>query len=400
MNSAVLERPEHVPAELVRQFDVYAIPGSDKDVHMAWKAVADNNPPIFWTPCNGGHWVTTIADDIVDLQTNYEDFSMVAATVPRQAYLSLPLEADPPYHTSLRGILSPLFRAATMKKIEAHALEVAIRQIEHLAPLGKCEFVKDFAQHLPIAIFLMLVDLPFEDRHILLPFAEQRFRSPDPEVRAAARQGIIDYCADVVAARRKVPGDDVISLILHAQVQGRAITDDEANSMLATVMSGGLDTVASAMSFAARFLANNPGHRQQLIEHPELVPNAVNELMRRFGIANTARLVAHDVDLHGVALKKGDQIMGPSHLYGLDEEKFPNPLEVDFTRQNAATHAAFGNGVHKCPGMNIARLEIGIFLREWLARIPDFARDPEHEPVMKTGMANTLQSLNLKWETK
>lgn len=399
VNVQTLERPAHVPAALVRDVDIYAIPDAETDIHLAWKKLADSYPPLFWTPRNGGHWITTLADDIVELQTNYHDFSMRAATIPRQSVPSLPVECDPPYHTSLRGILSPIFRASTMRRIEAHATEVAIRRIEELAPQGGCEFVEDFAQHLPIAIFLMLVDLPFEDRHHLLPLAEKRMRCPDPAVREAARQGILDYCADVVAQRRRNPGEDVISMILHATVQGRAITDDEANSMLATVMSGGLDTVVSAMSFAIRFLAGSPAHRRQLIERPEIVPNAVNELMRRFGITNTGRLVAHDMDFHGVRLKEGDQILGPAHLYGLSEEKFPHPLEVDFTRRDAATHAAFGNGPHKCPGMNIGRLEIRIMLREWLQRIPDFALDPAYPPVMKSGLANTVQRLNLIWET-
>lgn len=396
---ALAPRPAHVPPELVVDFDFYNIPGAKEDAHIAWKAL-QSGPRIFWTPRNGGHWVATQGPDIKEIQLDWQTFSYLAATIPRGSTPAIPVESDPPEHTAYRSVISPLFAPATLKGAESVARPLSITLIEGFKAAGRCEFRADFGLYLPIAIFLHLVDLPFEDRHILLPLAEKRFRSPVARERDEAKASIISYLANIMAERRERPGEDFISRILHANVKvgDRPITDAETQNILATVMSGGLDTVAAAMGFAMRFLAQHPGHRRQLIDDPSLIPNAVDELMRRHGISGTARLVTRDVIFHGVALHQGEQILNPNLLYGLDERVYPNPLEVDFRRADAGQHAAFGNGPHRCPGANLARLELRILLDEWLKRIPEFTLDPERPPVMRTGLANLVEELWLRWD--
>jgi cytochrome P450 len=392
-------RPLDVPAELVVDFDFYNIPGAREDAHLAWKRL-QSGPRIFWTPRNGGHWVATRGEDIKELQTNWEVFSYRAATIPRGSTAALPVECDPPKHTAYRSMISPLFAPATLKGAEAVARPLAVQLIEELKPRGRCEFRSEFALELPITVFLHLVDLPLESRHVLLPLAETRFRSPDAAKRDAAKAGILDFLQETIAARRVKPGNDFISRLLHSNVRvgERSITEQELQDNLASVMSGGLDTVAAAMGFAMRFLAANAGHRHQLVKERSLIPKAVDELMRRHGIAGTARLVTRDMVFRGVELHANEQILNPNLLYGLDEEIFPNPLEVDFQRPNAASHAAFGNGPHRCPGSNLARLELRILLEEWLRHIPDFRLDPDHPPVMRTGLANVIEELPLLWD--
>jgi cytochrome P450 len=403
MNSAtrpvLAPRPSHVPPELVVDFDFYNIPGAREDAHLAWKRL-QSGPRIFWTPRNGGHWVATRGEDIKELQMNWELFSYRGATIPRGSTPALPVESDPPEHTAYRSMISPLFAPATLKGAEAIARPLAIRLIDGLKPRGQCEFRKDLALEVPIAVFLHLVDLPFEARHTLLPLAEDRFRSPDAAKRDASKAGILRFLENTIKERRARPGNDFISRILHSNVRvgDRPITDEELQHNLASVMSGGLDTVAGAMGFAIRFLAQHPEHRRQLLQEPSLIPKAVDELMRRHGISGTARLLARDVVFRGVRLCKGEQILNPNLLYGLDEDIFPNALEVDFRRPNAAAHAAFGNGPHRCPGANLARLELRIVLEEWLARIPDFRLDPDRPPVMRTGLANVIEELPLLWD--
>lgn len=388
-----------MPPELVVDFDFYNIPGAREDAHLAWKRL-QAGPRIFWTPRNGGHWVATQGEDIKEIQLDWQTFSYRAATIPRGSTPALPVESDPPEHTAYRSVISPLFAPSTLKGAENVARPLAIALIEGFKSKGGCEFRVDFGLQLPIAIFLHLVDLPFADRNILLPLAEKRFRSPVARERDDAKAAIVKYLQGIMVERRARPGNDFISRILHANVSmgDRPITDGETQNILATVMSGGLDTVAAAMGFAMRFLAQHAGHRQQLIDDPALIPNAVDELMRRHGISGTARLVTRDVAFRGVELHAGEQILNPNLLYGLDERIYANPLEVDFRRPNAGQHAAFGNGPHRCPGANLARLELRILLDEWLKRIPNFGLDRHRPPVMRTGLANVIEELWLCWD--
>jgi cytochrome P450 len=397
---APVPRPEHVPPELVVDFDFYHIPGADQDVHLAWKRL-HSGPRIFWTPRNGGHWVATRGEDIRQLQSDYELFSYRFATIPRGSTPAIPVESDPPEHTAYRSVISPLFTPDTLRSAEKLVRARSIELIEAMLARGECEFRSEIGLQVPIAVFLHLVDLPFEDRALLLPLSETRFRSPVAKERDDAKSAIIAHISKVVAERRARPGKDFISRILQTQVMvgDRLITDDETSNILATVMSGGLDTVASAMGFAMRFLAQHPQHRQQLIAEPTLIPNAVDELIRRHGITGTARLITRDMDFHGAPLKKGEQILNPNLLYGLDETIFADALNVDFRRADAGQHAAFGYGPHRCPGANLARMELRILIGEWLQRIPQFRLDPERPSRMRTGLANVIEHMWLLWDT-
>ena len=166
--------------------------------------------------------------------------------------------------------------------------------------------------------------------------------------------------------------------------------------MCLTLLFGGLDTVASSMGFVAYFLATSSRHRRDLAEHPDLIPAAVDELLRRFSVVSTTRTLTRDFDYKGYGFKKGEKVYTFPALHGLDERKFARPLEVDFYRGNVI-HAAFGVGTHRCPGSFLARAEIRIFIEEWLSQIPDFGIAPAESPVMEAGMVNAIRYLPLTW---
>lgn len=391
--------PPHVPPELVRDFDFYAPAGVEDDVQLAWRRLHDDAPDIFWTPRNGGHWVATRHDDIKEIQTNHERFSHRHFTLPvdpQQLFTPLPLGKDPPEHGPYRKIIMPSFMPKMVNKVEATVRAVAVGLIRDIAPRGRCDFIADFARKLPIAVFMTIVDLPFEDRETLLPWAEIVVRSGDMAKRREAQSNMQDYLARWIELRRADPGEDLISIVVHAQVGDRPITLPETFSLLSLILFGGLDTVASMMGFICRFLATHAGHRRDLIEHPEIRRDAIEELIRRHGVSNTARYVTHDFEHKGVRLAEGDMIQIPNLLYGLDERLVDEPLKVDFRRKRIQ-HAAFGNGPHTCPGAVLARREIAVFIDEWLARIPDFALDPESRPEMASGLVNGVTRLDLVW---
>ena len=392
--------PAHVPAERVFDFDFFAPPGADEDVHLAWRRLHAEAPDVFWTPRNGGHWIATRGEAIREIQLDHTRFSHRNFTLPvdkNQLFTPLPLGLDPPEHAPFRKIIMPAFLPKVVNALEARVREIARDLVRELAPRGECDFIEDFARHLPIAVFMSVVDLPMSDRETLLPWAEIVVRSPDIDARRQAQANMHGYLSKWVVERRESPGDDLISKVVHAEVDGRPITNAETFALLSLVLFGGLDTVASMMGFIARFLALNPAHRRDLLAHPEIRKNAIEELIRRHGVSNTARYVTHDLEFHGVALKEGDMIQVPNLLYGLDDRIVDDPLKVDFRREDVPI-AAFGAGPHTCPGAVLARREIAVFIDEWLPRIPDFELKPGARPAMASGLVNGVTRLELVWD--
>lgn len=395
-------KPDHVPEELVRDFDFYNIPGSADDIQAAYHRVQQENPDIFWTPRNGGHWVATRAEDIVVMQKDYARFSYRFITLPPMPEGTppqIPLELDPPIHAQYRRPLMVALTPSQVRSLEERVHGVAVAAVEAIAKRGECEFIEEFAKVLPIHVFLSMVDLPIEDKAMLLPIAEVSVRSPDAQKRMEAQQEMGAYLAKWVMIRRENPGDDLLSALVNTPINGERIGVEEAIRYAVLVLFGGLDTVAGMIGLIAKFLAEHPEERRALVsrlDDDKFLAAAIEEMIRRHGIANTARVLTDDLDYKGIMFRKGDRLLPPNLLVGVDDRLNPNPLKVDFDRKNGV-HAAFGNGAHACPGAILARREIRIFLQEWLRRIPDFSVKPGTKPVLVTGQVNGILELQLVW---
>jgi len=390
-------KPGHVPEALFRPFDFFAFPGSERDVHGAWKKLHEG-PEMFWTPLNGGHWVCTRADDIETVYGDYTRFSSATESLPRGAtpLPQPPVEIDPPAHDAYRRIIMPEFSPRAMQGLERRARELTVSLIEGFRAAGHCEFVREFAKHMPIGIFLSIMQLPREDAARLVPLAEAKTRNSDVATSLNVHMQILDYIREKIEERRRRPGDDLISRVIRAEVNGRPLSHDEAVAMCGVVTFAGLDTVVSSLGFVMRFLAENPGHRQQLRENKALIPNAVNEFLRRFSPTNLAREVRHDMRYNGLDLRAGDAILLPTCLHGLDERRWNAPMQVDFDRPRVF-HLAFGIGAHRCVGANLARTELRVMLEEWLPRIADFEITPGETPVTASGQVNAVTHLPISW---
>lgn len=390
--------PAHVPAHLVVDFDVYNPPNAQDDYHLAFYALYEQGvPEIFWTPQRGGHWVATRGEDIYHIFKDYEHFSSEWTTVPHEEHSLLPpLNFNPPDHAKYRNLIAPAFTPQAVGSLEEQARELTLTLLDGFYARGECEFVSEFAQHLPIGIFMSMVNLPLEDRPYLLGLANKMVRPFSHDVKVDTIAKIFKYVGAKIEERRADPGDDLISRIIR---DGKDLTNEEICGLCSLVLLGGLDTVASALGFVAHFLARNPGHRQQLIDHPELATRAADEFLRRFPVVNQGRVVAADFVYKGVTMKKGDMIMMPTALHGLDDRCFERPLEVDFERPSRI-FSTFGNGVHRCPGSFLARVEMKVFMIEWLKRIPDF-RIKQGETVGVSGGVNgCLHFLPLEWDVR
>ena len=394
-------RPGHVPADLVRDVDVYDLPGDHADIHEAWLGLRPaDGPGLIWTPRNGGHWIVTRGALVAKFFADTDHLSAKELSVPpgQLPYPMIPNQSDEPEHRDYREIIMPFLRPRTVWALQEKVRALAVELIEQLYPAGECEFLRQFAKHLPMQIFLGLVDLPDSDREWLIERTEVMVRSNDGERRRAALAEVRAYLEGWIARRGAEPGDDMLSAIVHGKVGGRPMSELEILGECSDVLFGGLDTVAAMMSFITHFLATHPEHRHQLAADPSLIPAALEELLRRHGIAAVARRVIKDLDCEGAVLRAGDMVLIPSACHGLDDREWDDPLTVDFSRARNRPHATFGVGVHTCPGAGLARSELTIFLEEWLKRIPDFRLKPGFAPEGITGGVTALKALELEWD--
>lgn len=393
-----VNRPPHVPAERAVDIDVFALPGAQEDIHLAWRHLAANHD-IVWTPHYGGHWIATGADVIERLYRDVESFSNREIGIPPDSMLipMLPIQADGDEHRRYRQVIEPAFKPAALERYAAEMREMTIALIEGFRARGHCEFIGEYAAVVPLAIFLSMVGLPQEDREMLHGFTETMARDSDMAKRYTAFGAVMDYLRTWIERRREAPGDDLLSKVVHARFEGRPATELEVMGLAGLLLFGGLDTVSSMMGFVIRFLADNPGHRAWIIDHPTKVSQAVEEIMRRFGVASSTREAKFDLSIGGATIRKGELILVPALLHGLDERAFDRPLDVDFERA-PRRNATFGmGGPHHCPGMNLARLEMRIMVEEWLKRIPDFEVDPHEAIEQSTGGVNGITRLPLRW---
>jgi len=394
-------RPDHVPPALEVDFDAYRPMKGNHFYHEPFAALQGKAPDIFWTPYNGGHWVLTRRDHLLEVFsdparfTSSQGASVDKVRAPGDPRLA-PIELDPPEQQTFRRLFAPAFTVLALKEREKEARALAIELVEGLKDKGRCEFVTEFAQHLPIKIFMRMVDLPDEDRLTLLPLANAQVAADAPKEEKLAL--LFQYAGKHVAARAANPGDDLISKIATAQIDGRQITLQEAVGVTTLLLIGGLDTVASMMGHIMHFLAGSPEHRHQLRDNPAIVPAAVEEFLRRFALTNPGRTVVSDMDFHGVTMRAGDKVLMATPFGAVDPRDYDDPLAVDFSRKSSSK-STFGAGPHVCPGSMLARIELKILLEEWLKRIPDFALDPADPARFRTGVNGSVERLPLVWDT-
>ncbi|MDR7103646.1 cytochrome P450 [Croceicoccus sp. BE223] len=390
--------PDIAPERIV-DFDFFAVRPKGGDLHAGWKEWQDRHPEPFYTPHNGGHWVATRASQIGEIFRDYDNFSSRGVALFRDAELQfLPGQLDLPIHRDFRRHLDPEVSPARLRAFHDDAQSLAREVIGGVVSSGnECEFQDAIGHVMPIYNFLVFMGLPISDAEILLPPAGKVTRSDDPREFAQGMADILAYIEERLEERRKRPTDDFLGRLLQARIGNRGIAEEEIRATAINVLLGGLDTVTASMGFHMKFLAEHPEHRRALVENPAKIPTAVEELLRRFAIFNTGRLVMRDFDFHGTLFRKDDLVMVPTALYNLDDAVFADALEVDFDRPNKGAHYTFAAGIHRCLGQNFARIQLHIILREWLRLVPDFAIDPARPPEVRSGRSNAVIKLWLRW---
>lgn len=292
----------------------------------------------------------------------------------------IPLQIDPPHHAKYRRLMDPQLSPKEMARLEEDTRKLVNDLVDRFASTGACDFHADFSVPFPCTVFLSITGLPLDELDRFLEWKDNIIR-PDVEmgdveganrIRRETGRALYDYFGEVYDERLEKPGDDVISRFVHGEVEGRTLSRDEVLDICYLFILGGLDTVTSTLDCSIAYLAQHPEHQRALVERPELVPHAVEELLRlQTPVMQVLRVVAQEHEMHGVQMKPGDHVMVMLGSADTDPSEFDDPHELLIER-GSNRHFAFGGGPHRCLGSHLARLELHLALEELHKRLPDY----------------------------
>jgi cytochrome P450 len=309
----------------------------------------------------------------------------------------IPLQIDPPEHKKFRKLLDPIFAPRKMAAMDQEVSDLVNHLIDGFIERGEVDFAKEFSVPFPSEVFLTLLGLPMDELDTFLTMKDGIIR---PEHVTGTAQGsakaqayqqeiadsVYEYFDHVLDEREKEPKDDLLSHFLEAEVEGDRLTREDILDICFLFLIAGLDTVTATLDCMFAFLAAHPEHRRQLVENPDIIPNAIEELLRwETPVMMVSRVAVEDTELAGCPVHRGDHAIVVIGSANTDEAEFPDAHEVRFDRE-VNRHIAFGGGIHRCLGSHLARLELRVALREWHKRIPDYEVEPEHTLVYTTGI--------------
>ncbi|KHK93101.1 cytochrome P450 [Novosphingobium malaysiense] len=368
--------PAHVPKDLIRQTGLTFGPEFLANPHDFMAALHEKQPTIYYDVSPMGNmWHLIKHEDALFGLRHPEIFSNEGATPfprdPNDYFYFIPIEIDPPHHRKYRNIVDPVFSPKGVQRLEGLIRKRANDMIDSFIDKGECEFTEEFGRPLPVSVFLDIMGLPQDMRDTFVSWAMELLHSNDRERMGAAMVSITEYLKDAIAEKKANPDDGVVSLIAHAAPDGVPLSDKEIFGFVCFLFIGGLDTVFATLNNIWLWLAENPDRVQEIIDRPQDIDRVVEELLRRWSVTFSGRVLDQDYEMRGVQMKKGDRVTFILPACNFDPEVFPNPKEVDFDRPRK-TILAFTVGVHSCMGGHLARLELKIALQEWLKRIPEF----------------------------
>lgn len=362
-------------------------PRYQTDPYPIWEDLRDRCP-VSRTERLGGSVLPLNWDDIAAVAYDTANFSSRDIGVlppPPEASTSLvapPITSDPPFHTEARRILLPFFSPRAVDGLEKQTRSIAAELLDAIeARLDAGETVADaaadYAQHIPVRVITHMLGIPRDDEATFLGWAIDIFQraADDSAIGRRATKEVLAYFEQQVADRREEPRDDLISELLQAELGGAPLTPKHVLGTCFLLLMAGIDTTWSSIGASLLHLATHPDDRDRLVADPELVPQAVEEFLRAYAPVTMARIAVEDTEVGGCPVSAGDRVLLPFPAGNRDPEKFERPDEVDIDRTRNR-HFAFGIGIHRCLGSNLARMEVQVAIEAWLARFGSFALVP------------------------
>jgi cytochrome P450 len=337
--------------------------------------------PVASTTRRGKAWLPTRYADVTAIAHDTTTFSSsnvaVVAVIETEEEDQLPyglppITSDPPLHTWTRRLLLPWFSHARVEEYEALTTMVCSSLIDGFIDTGRADAAIDYAQQIPVRVIAHILGVPEEMSDAFTGWVRDSLEfADDPERRRRGNYGIGEFLWNKLQERKLEPGDDLLSGLLTARVDGEAVEDSIVLGMAMLTMIAGIDTTWSAIGASLWHLATHDEDRQRLVDDPDLMVTAVEELLRAYSPVTMAREVTTDTKVAGCPVQAGDKMLMSFPAANRDPEVFDRADEVVLERASNR-HVAFGSGIHRCAGSNLARMELRVALEQWLARIPSF----------------------------
>jgi len=354
--------------------------------HEAFRLLRRESPVhLHRDPAGDPFWVITRYKDIWDVSVDQKTFSSARrGTILRkwteeeaEANATMMLNMDPPRHTKYRRLVNMGFSPKMTNRLETHIREMAKGIVDRIAARGSCDFVTDVAAELPLQVIVEMMGVPIDDRHKIFEWSNIMIGSDDPELsgsveapKVAAFQ-MYAYAQELADKRRAEPKDDLVSVLLEAEVEGEKLSAVDFNSFFLLLLVAGNETTRNTISGGMLALLENPAQRDRLLADPSLIDSAVEEMVRWVSpVMYFVRTAMRDVEFRGRQIRENQRVTLWYGSANRDESVFPDGDVFDVGRK-PNDHLGFGIGPHFCLGSNLARLEIKIMFQELLRRLPD-----------------------------
>jgi len=366
----VTDQPRNAAIQLL-EGHFYA---GDPHPHFTWMR---EHAPVYWD-AEGKVWGVARYDDVLAVSRDPQTFCSGQSSRPDAPAIPSMINLDDPAHRSRRGLVS---RGFTPRRVGAHEAKIRAlcrELLDAVAPKGRCDFVAEVAAPLPMAMIGDLLGVEPEDRRMLQRWSDDLIAGTTltaaPEVAAAAYAAFIEYSEynrRVVADRRARPRDDLMTILVQAEIDGERMSDEDLLQEGLLILVGGNETTRHVLTGGCEALCRHPDERRKLIDDPGRIPIAVEEMLRWVTpIQNMNRTATRDTVLGGRTIHANDKLLLLYPSANRDERVFADPFRFDVGR-DPNPHVAFGFGAHFCLGASLARLELRVLFEELLARIPD-----------------------------
>jgi hypothetical protein len=355
--------------------------------------------PIAHTDRMGGSWNPTRFDDVRALAKMVPELSsrqpLVMPMAPglqelshyEQQIAAAPISADPPIQTWTRRMILPAFAPRAVEQYETFTEELCHELIDGFVVDGRCDGAVDYAQQIPPRVIAHLIGIDGNMADTFVGWVNDLLGEGlyDVERRLQARRDLLEFLGAEVAKRQTDPQNDLITELLFMELDDpdAEITPAVVVGICNLLVVAGIDTTWSSIGSALWHLGTNPHDLERLVDEPDLLPTAVEEFLRFYAPVTMARVADADIHYAGVHIEPGDKVLMNFPAACHDPEHFENPDEFVIDRARNR-HVAFGSGIHRCAGSNLARLEMHTALRVWIERIPSFVVS-DREPMRWAG---------------
>ncbi len=368
--------------------------------------------PIAHSERYGPTWLPTRYDDLAAIAHDVDRFSSrdIAVITPGRELnpeatimlIAPPITSDPPVHTWARRMLLPRFGPSRIEELTPITHDLADELIDAFVDAGHADAAQDYAQHIPVRVIARMLGVPLEDEDIFTGWAVTILQHGFENIQAStdAVLEVIDYFRDKLDERERVPQgerpDDLITMLVEARHDGDPLDDPHRIGSCFLLLLAGIDTTWSSIGSGLYHLASHPEDQARLRAEPELMTSAVEEILRFYSPVTMARYVAEDTEFNGCPMHKGDKILMAFPAGNRDPEHFDRPDEFVIDRQRNR-HFAFGSGIHRCLGSNLARMELRVAIERFLGRIPTFELADPAAVTWSGGQVRGPRSVPVRW---